>query len=252
MDDIEVVKSKIYIADYNGSNKVNLTANDIGTAEDDKVTIEFEKMPNLRSTSSLYVEEGAFRTESGVNVKTFSWMIVSKPMITGIELQDAIFEHTGGVVNGVLKGVRLSEAPAITAEIFKAGSAGVTNIPVSIGSGNTPSITFEVPQNNTERTESYIINLTMGNTPIYVEEVVSVLPKGESDSTQTLSAMTISGNNKTFTNENSTEIIVKVSPQVGELKTRLNLYGTNLDSKKTEVRAVDQNGVLWPVTHIPE
>ena len=92
----------------------------------------------------------------------------------------------------------------------------------------------------------------MGNTPVYVEEVVSVLPEGESDTTQTLSAMTISGNNKTYTNDNSTEIVVKVSPQVGELKTRLNLYGTNLDSTKTEVRAIDQNGVYWKVTHIPE
>ena len=123
---------------------------------------------------------------------------------------------------------------------------------MTIGTGDNPSIEFEVPKNTTQRTESYVINLTMGNTPVYVEEVVSVLAEGESDTAQTLSAMTISGNNKTYTNENSTEITVKVSPQVGELKTRLNLYGTNLDSSKTEVRAIDQNGVYWKVTHIPE
>ena len=253
-EDVEVVKSKIYIADHSSSsNKVNLTANDTVTIEENKITIEFEEMPELKTTSALYVEEGAFRRESdNVNLKAFSWLIYSNPTITGIQIDDEILEHTGGIVTGTIKGVRLSEAPVITAKIFKAATSTATEIPVTIGSGDNPSITFDVPANHSQRTESYIINLTMGNTPVYVEGVVSVLPEGESDTTQTLSAMTISGNNKISNNDNSTEIVVKVSPQVGELKTRLNLYGTNLDSTKTEVRAIDQNGVYWKVTHIPE
>lgn len=254
VDDVEKVKSKIYIAEHGtGVNKAKLTANDTVAVDGNQITIVFDKMPDLRTNSALFVEEGAFRRASdNMNLKSFSWMIYSKPTITGIELEDAILEYEGGIVEGTVKGVRLDEAPEITASIFKAGSGEVTDIPVTVGTGDNPSITFEVPQNDTSRTESYIINLTMGNTPVYVEEVVSVLAKGESETAQTLSAMTISGNNKTYTNENSTEITVKVSPQVGELKTRLNLYGTNLDSSKTEVRAIDQNGVYWKVTHIPE
>lgn len=254
LDDMEALKKKIYIADFGsaGSNRLNLTANDQVSIEGNQITIAFEETPEIKSNSSLYVEEGAFKTMDGVNVKAFSWLIVSKSMITEIVLEDSILEHAGGAVEGVLKGVRLDEAPVITAKIMKAGSVQATDIPVTIGTGAEPSIYFELPENNTERTESYIINLTMGDTPVYVEEVVSVLAEGASDTEQTLAALTISGNNKIYTNENSTEITVKVSKQVGELKTRLNLYGTNLNSKWTEVRAIDQNGIVWPVYHIPE
>ena len=254
LDDMEALKKKIYIADFGSSvsNRINLTAEDHISIQDHQVTIVFEEAPAIKTNSSLYVEEGAFKTMDNVNVKAFSWLIVSRPMITEIVLEDGILDHNGGVVEGVLKGVRLDEAPVITAKIMKAGSVQATDIPVTVGTGTEPSIYFEVPQNNTERTESYIINLTMGDTPVYVEEVVSVLAEGVSDTQQTLAALTISGNNKIYTNENSTEITVKVSKQVGELKTRLNLYGTNLNSKWTEVRAIDQNGIVWPVYHIPE
>lgn len=50
----------------------------------------------------------------------------------------------------------------------------------------------------------------------------------------------------------SLTITVKVSPQVGELKTVLRLYGTNLDSKIVKVRAIDENGIIFPVYDIPE
>lgn len=254
MDDIGALKKKVYIADFGSStsNRINLSTNDSISVQDNQITIRFEEPPVLKSSSALYVEEGALKTTGNVNLKTFSWLIVSRPMITGIELEDAVLDHEGGAVEGVLKGVRLDEAPVITAKIMKAGSAQATEIPVKVGSGAEPSIYFELPKNDTKRTESYIINLTMGDTPVYVEEVVSVLAEGVDETQQTLAALTISGNNKIYTNENSTEITVKVSKQVGELKTRLNLYGTNLNSKWTEVRAIDQNGIVWPVYHIPE
>lgn len=252
--DMEAVKKKIFISDFGNehSNRIDLTENDTVSVEGNLLKITFENVPTLKSTSALYAEEGALKSTDGVNLKKFSWIIVSKSMITGIELEREIFDAQGGRVNGVLKGVSLNEADNITAKIFKAGIAKATDIPVAIGEGGEPSISFELPANETELTESYIINLTMGDTPVYVSSVISVLAAGATETEQTLSAMTITGNNKLIENENSTEITVKVSKQVGELKTRLNLYGTNLDSKKTEVRAIDQNGVVWPVYHIPE
>lgn len=253
-EDMETVKNKIFIADFGNehSNRIDLTENDTVTTEGNLLKITFENVPTLKSTSALFVEEGALKSTAGVNLKKFSWIVVSKAMITGIELKKEIFDAQGGLVRGILKGVSLEEADNITAKIFKAGIAKATDIPVSIGQGAEPTISFELPANETELTESYIINLTMGDTPVYVSSVVSVLASGMTETEQTLSAMTITGNNKLSENENSTEITVKVSKQVGELKTRLNLYGTNLDSTKTEVRAIDQNGVIWPVNHVPE
>ena len=64
--------------------------------------------------------------------------------------------------------------------------------------------------------------------------------------------MTITGNNKDNTGDFNKHITVKVSPQVGELKTVLRLYGTNLDSKIVKVRAIDENGIIFPVYDIPE
>ena len=250
----ETLKRKIYIADYSNkeTNKIALTEKDQITVENNVVTITFDGAKTLSSTSTIYVEEGAFRDTSGVNLKAFSWLITSKPMITGIELQEDILDCNGGLVEGVLKGVRLNEVHNITAKVMYAGSIEESNIPVTLGDGAEPAISFEVPANNTELTQSYIIDLTMGDTPVYVQAVVSVLPEGVSATEQTLSALTISGNNKLDSGNSLTDITVKVSPQVGELKTRLNLYGTNLDSTKTEVRAIDQYGVIWPVYHIPE
>lgn len=46
--------------------------------------------------------------------------------------------------------------------------------------------------------------------------------------------------------------VSNLEKQVGSLKTVLRLAGTNLDATKTEVRAIDENGVIWPVYHIPE
>ena len=67
----------------------------------------------------------------------------------------------------------------------------------------------------------------------------------------TLGGMTITGNNK-VEGGSPTDIEVMVSQNEGELKVELKLAGTNLDSTKTEVRAIDENGVIWPISHVPE
>ncbi len=252
--DMAALRSRFFIADYGNenSNRIKLTDEDEITAEGNIVTITFKESPELKTTSQLYVKDSALKNMDGVNVGAFSWLITSKPRVTGIILEKDILDSKGGTVKGYLKGVRLNEVNDIEGKILMAGSSVATDIPVAIGSGERPEITFDLPENTSNLTQSYSISLTLGGIPVYVSSVVSVLPDGATDKDQTLSALTITGNNKTYTNEDSTEIVVKVSQQEGELKTRLNLYGTNLDSTKTEVRAIDQNGVIWPVHHIPE
>lgn len=252
--DAAALRKRFFIADYGNenSNRIELTDEDEITVENNIVSITFKESPELKTTSQLYVKNGALRSTEGVNVSAFSWLITSKPRVTAIVLEKDILDSKGGTVKGYLKGVRLNEINDIEGKILMAGSSVAMDIPVTIGSGERPEITFDLPENTSKLTKSYSISLTLGGIPVYVSSVVSVLPDGATDKDQTLSALTITGNNKTYTNEDSTEIVVKVSQQEGELKTRLNLYGTNLDSTKTEVRAIDQNGVIWPVHHIPE
>ena len=252
--DAAALRKRFFIADYGNenSNRIELTDEDEITVENNIVSITFKESPELKTTSQLYVKNGALRSTEGVNVSAFSLLITSKPRVTAIVLEKDILDSKGGTVKGYLKGVRLNEINDIEGKILMAGSSVAMDIPVTIGSGERPEITFDLPENTSKLTKSYSISLTLGGIPVYVSSVVSVLPDGATDKDQTLSALTITGNNKTYTNEDSTEIVVKVSQQEGELKTRLNLYGTNLDSTKTEVRAIDQNGVIWPVHHIPE
>ena len=123
-------------------------------------------------------------------------------------------------------------------------------------------ITFEVPENATDRTISYFLKVTVAGQPVYEataenpakRAIVSVLAEGVPETARTLGAMTITGNNRVEdeSGTESKEITVNVSKQLGELKVVLRLAGTNMDARMTKVRAIDENGVLWPVYDIPE
>jgi len=163
-----------------------------------------------------------------------------------------------------LTGVRLQEIDLNNPEQFK---AVITNpqtmekydFPITVKNGEQPTVTFPVPKNETDRTQSYLLSLELNKSPVYESTgsnkakraIVSVLPKGIDNDTPTLGGMTITGNNK-VEGGSPTDIEVMVSQNEGELKVELKLAGTNLDSTKTEVRAIDENGVIWPISHVPE
>ena len=133
------------------------------------------------------------------------------------------------------------------------------DFPITVKNGEQPTVTFPVPKNETDRTQSYLLSLELNKSPVYESTgsnkakraIVSVLPKGIDDGMPTLGGMTITGNNK-VEGGSLTDIEVMVSQHEGELKVELKLAGTNLDSTKTEVRAIDENGVIWPISHVPE
>ena len=62
--------------------------------------------------------------------------------------------------------------------------------------------------------------------------------------------MRANANDYISNNPENTDITVFAKPGEGGLKSMLFLYGTNLDSTKTEVRAIDENGVIFPVNHV--
>lgn len=262
--DEETVKKLIYIADYpSGNNKRALTADDEIAVENNSVTITFQDALDLTQVSALYIEERALKVKEGVvNAKLFH-LITSSPRITRIELNRDVMDYEGGTVTATLKGVRVSEieTDSISASVLNAGETAATDIPVTIeeGIGDGPTLTFTVPENTTGNTQSYVLKVTVDGLPVYEgggtnkaeKAVVSVMAKGTTGTEQTLSAMNITGNNK-IGEDDGKDITVDVSANVGELKTTLRLYGTNLDPKKTKVRAIDENGIIFPVYNIAE
>lgn len=262
-EDAEALKEKIFMADYSNenSNKVILGEGDTVTVSGNTITIKLENPYSATSLSALYIQEGAL-TANDITVKSIKYFITSKPSITEIAFDKDIYDSKGGQVTARLKGVRLDELGTIDAKVFLAGESKATDIPVNITEGTEPVITFEVPENATDRTISYFLKVTVAGQPVYEataenpakRAIVSVLAEGVPETARTLGAMTITGNNRVEdeSGTESKEITVNVSKQLGELKVVLRLAGTNMDARMTKVRAIDENGVLWPVYDIPE
>lgn len=232
------------------------------TTDGNQLIINLKHKLSLGVSAQLHLEQGALKTMDGVIVKEISYIITSKPSVNRIEYEKDVFDYKGGTAVAKLKGVRLAELK--DGEIVARVSDSVTTQEYEAGlkttMGAEPIVTFNVPENKTDKTQSYLLSIEVNGTPVYEgvggnparRAIVSVLPKGADQKAQTLSGMTITGNNKVGESGDQTSIEVMVSKQEGELKTKLKLSGTNLNPKTTKVRAIDESGVIWPVYNVPE
>ena len=183
------------------------------------------------------------------------------PSITGISFDKTVFDSKGGTVKVTLDGENLDviDLDDITAKVFLAGNATATDIPVSVARNDSgkPVLTYGLAANDTEKTQNYILKVYYKSSEVIAstdrenKQVVAVLPAGASESDQTLGAMTISAVNSS-SGDDLKNAVAEVSKQVGSLKVEIRLYGTNLDNKRTKIRAIDENGILWPVYDVPE
>ena len=242
-----------------------LGENDTVTVDEHTVLVKYENNMEelLTSGSSIYIKEGALKLENDKVLADITWLITTNANISSIVLDKETFDNKGGTVTARLEGYKVAniEDNVISAALYLAGETTPTEIAItkSRDENDKPLLTFTVPENTTDNTVSYWLSVKVSGTPVYEganmdrsrRATVSVLPEGKTDKDATLSMLTISGNNKQEIGD-IRNITVNVSSAVGELKTELRLYGTNLDSKVTKVRASDQNGVIWPVYDIPE
>lgn len=243
-----------------------LTAEDKVTVEEEKVIVKFsEPLGNLGKATNLRIKEGALREkESGDILTEISWLVTTDPTVSSISLDKDILDSKGGTVTATLNGFKVAEVQdeKIEAEVYLPGTTTATTIEVKKGRDgeNKPTLTFDVPENATENTVSYWLGVKYEGVAVYESSAsgvrgqrttISVLPEGKTASDQTLGGLTISGSNKTDVSD-STDIEVSVSSAIGELKTELRLYGTNLDPELTKVRAIDENGIIFPVYDIAE
>lgn len=264
-DDVESLKQYFYIVD--GNKRIDVTEQDTIAIEGNQITVKFKNpIPELSSAANFYIDEGGLRLatpDNGISLLQGTyWVIDSKPRITQIAYDKDVFDYKGGKVTARLKGVRLDEVKKeqLEAKVTGMGFELTDPISVDIQAGAEPVVTFDLPENNTDKTISYLLSVYLDGVQVVEgingnkaeRAIVSVLPKGTANDEMTLSHMTITGNNKIAENADGTEITVLVSDSIGELKTELKLSGTNLDSSKTKVRAIDENGVIFPVYDIPE
>ncbi|MGN1166535.1 MAG: Ig-like domain-containing protein [Lachnospiraceae bacterium] len=260
----DALKKLFYVTGSDG-NRYDLGENDTVTVNENAVKIQFEDSMSeaIKSGSYLYIKEGALKLENEKILTDIKWIISASAKISSIVLDKEILDSKGGTVCARLEGYKVENISddAIEAVVYLAGETVKSEIEIikSRDEDGTPTLTFDVPENTTDNTVSYWLSVRVSGTPVYEgaslnraqRATVSVLPEGKTDKDRTLSMLTISGNNKQETGDIK-NITVNVSSAVGELKTELRLYGTNLDSSLTKVRAIDQNGIIWPVYDIPE
>ena len=242
-----------------------LQKEDVVTAKGDTVTIKLNHILKLSAgAASIYFEQGSLKTTDGVTLKEVHWSVTSNPSIYSIDYEKDVFDYNGGTAVATLTGVRLAEIDLkdpkrLKAMILNPQTSEEINLPLTIKNGTEPMITFTVPKNETDKTQTYLLSLELDGTPVYEgtgtnkakRAIVSVLPKDADPKTPILGALTITGNGK-MEGSTLTDLTVDVEKGLGQLKVELKLAGANLDSTKTEVRAIDENGVIWPVSHVPE
>lgn len=225
------------------------------------VTFE-SSIPN--DAKSVGFDEGIFKLgeKNGkplVNGKKFQ-ILTKKESISSITFEKNIFSSKGGTVKATLDGFNVDKIALdhITASIFEAGKSSKSDITVAKTTvDGKPVLTFDLPENKTKGTQCYILKAYQDGKEIITgasrenRNVLSVLPEGKTEKDQTLGMATIVAMRNT-SNTDLQNAVAEVSKSIGELKTEVRLYGTNLDMKKTKLRAIDENGILWPVYDIPE
>ncbi|SHI08320.1 LPXTG-motif cell wall anchor domain-containing protein [Clostridium collagenovorans DSM 3089] len=121
------------------------------------------------------------------------------------------------------------------------------------GSGEEQTLEFSLPENTSNKSQSYRLMISLNSGSTYLESnskklVFTVLPENKTSNDITLSHMTIYSYATTGNADNT----YTITPLLQESKkTRLHLYGSNLDKTKTKVKIIDEYGVEWPVYNIP-
>lgn len=217
-----------------------------------------------KEAQSIGFDEGVFKLgeKNGKPVVngTNSQILTKKESISSITFEKDVFSSKGGTVKATLDGFNVDKIAldSITANIFEAGKASKSDIAVAKTMvDGKPVLTFDLPENKTKGTQCYILKAYQDGKEIITgasresRNVLSVLPEGKTEKDQTLGMATIVAMRNTG-NTDLQNAVAEVSKSIGELKTEVRLYGTNLDMKRTKLRAIDENGILWPVYDIPE
>ena len=242
-----------------------LTSEDTVSVDDGDIIISLadnrNAIPNyvVFATGALVNNEGKIlgNDEFGKNHNRY---ILRGAHIDSISFNKVTFTHEGGEVKASVKGSMLNDnEDTLTAKIFvenQKNAADDIAVETTVAEdGKTAEIRFVLPRNTTDRTISYRVTPVINGTNAVAQyikgyDVISVLPAGASETDITLSSVEILGS---YDMDDRLDVF-RTSTSAEQFTTKIDavIRGTNLSSKKTLVRAIDENGVVWPMLPVFE
>ena len=241
------------------ADKVSMAGNVITVDLADKTT----RLPAyvVLKTGALKRGDGKILGRNSFGTYHYAY-IIPGAHIERMSFSDITLPAEGGTVSVTIAGSNLDDSnpEAMWVKVFKdnerdtAGSVQASDIQIS-EDGSEASFSFPIPANTTDRTVSYrfipVVNGTNAvSTYIKGYDIVSVLPEGASPEDVTLSSVEMQGS---YDMDDALDVF-KTSTSSEQFTTKVDavIRGTNLSSKKTVVKAVDENGVEWPMLPVFE
>lgn len=267
-DFYEAIKDFIYFSDAPGSDPSErryITVNDRVTAEDGDIIVSLADTSG-RIPYYINFAKGSLKNAEGKTLgydeyrRDHNRYIITGPHIDSISYNRITFGSEGGEVVAVAKGTMLnSGVDTVSGKVFVDGDKEtsqdiIPEITVS-DDGKSAEFRFNVPANDTDRTRSYRLTPVINGTNTvsqYIKgyDIISVLPQGGSEDDVTLSSVEIQG---AYDMDDALDVF-KTSTSSEQFTTKIDavIRGTNLSSKKTLVKAVDENGITWPMLPVFE
>ncbi len=267
----EEVKDYIYLAtgpDSSGDDVRRLTDEDRVTMENNVLTIDLHDK-SVSIPAAVIFRSGALRDASGrylghrtIDGGNHYIYYHSGAHVERMSYNKVTFESGGGHVVATATGTNLDEAIPVGmyAKIFRNNESDayqtIANDSVQINAAGTQAVfEFDVPANATGKTVTYrLIPVVNGfnAVPTYIKgyDVISVLPQGLSTDAVTLSCIDIQG--ESDEDMAPDRFVTEMRPEQFTAKFDMVIRGTNLHSRKAKLRAVDENGVVWPLLPVYE
>ena len=255
-------------ADKVSSNDIDLTADDSVTLENNVMTISLADT-SAKLPAFLIFKRGLLKTPDGktlgdrtVNGGEHYHYIYQSAHIESMSYNAVTFESGGGHVKASISGTNLDKSspePLFAKVFINNSSENTITIPsdeIEISSdGKKAELEFDVPENTTNKTVTYrIMPVVNGHNaiPTYIKgyDVISVLPEGLSTDAVTLSCIDIQG--ESDEDLSPERFVTEMKPEQFTAKFDLVIRGTNLNSRTALLKAVDENGVVWPLLPVYE
>ena len=169
------------------------------------------------------------------------------PIVTAMHADNTTFAAKGGnrEVTVKLDGKELSQITDVKASLCDTTNNAV-DVKVEAVLGENPVLKFTMPENNGEAPLAYFLRIDSYSTnmsrPYYGELVhFTVLPYTEEDDKSVLDNVMIDGESTVTPDLSAASQTVPVV-----------VTGQNLNLKTLALRAVDENGIIWPVYQLAE
>lgn len=247
---------------YDSSSDYVVGEKDIVNINGNTISIHIADTSKLKSSGIITFKKGVLENSKGEilgqDVKTY---IHDSAHAESISYNKTTLTSTGGEITAVLKGTNLNASnPALYVKVFtgdeKDASTALSPVINVNAAGTEATIKITLPENKTNSPISYRLIPYLNGSSVYSVylkgyDVITVLGQGQKDDgIPKLSAVEISGGNDVDNRPDVYETTVTSADYT--LKIDAVLRGTDLSSRKTKVKVVDENGIEWPISPVYE